>query len=433
MHPHELHTHLYGCLNTDDLRWLASRKPPRWHIFQESYNKVYGRNPDLDGIFKDEVRLRKYCIHSSPGNFGQFQCAFDFVISVSHIDPDELYHVAQRVAQRQTEPYAEYRMLLPPFTGKNEFIEKTNALSEGMLAVRKDNTAQLAMSLWRGEDKASQQYDWLREAQKFDAIKDTVTGVDFCAAEEGHPPGYKAQLFAKIRSDNAKNPGSALAILYHVGESFTDKTIESAARWVYESARNGAHRLGHAVALFADARESLGQARREFSGERAAHIRFLLSDLPDGSARHIDVLNDNGYSQSPEELETELSRLSSSQEDLIHIEMNQEEVKNTQILQEHLARLISELNQNRPGGICIESCPTSNLMIAGIKSHPLSRMLESGIPVVIGADDPGVLDTTLEREFEIIAEWPGIDESSIERMIADSHRFHARDMASAEG
>ena len=65
-------------------------------------------------------------------------------------------------------------------------------------------------------------------------------------------------------------------------------------------------------------------------------------------------------------------------------------------------RQVVAMRHVRRTGAVIESCPTSNLRIAGLsepRHHPLRRFLEAGLPVVLGADDPGLFATTLEEEF----------------------------------
>ena len=51
-------------------------------------------------------------------------------------------------------------------------------------------------------------------------------------------------------------------------------------------------------------------------------------------------------------------------------------------------------------GVAIESCPTSNARIVaeGGLRHPLPGLLATGLPILIGSDDPGLLGTDLPRE-----------------------------------
>ncbi|HBS05214.1 MAG TPA: adenosine deaminase, partial [Leptospiraceae bacterium] len=271
----ELHTHLYGCLREEELKWLASRKDPRWHIFSSTYESTYGQKPDLEGIFLPERSddLRRYSIYESVGNFPEFQCCFDFVISVAHADEEEVYEVAHRLASRQKEPYAEYRMLFGPQLNLNDYRKRVESLCEGFRDSGREGY--LVMSLWRGGDLAGQQYELLRELMHANsAVRQRLVGIDFCAQEEGFPPQNKEELFRKVLQDNEEHPESALSILYHVGESFQDKTLESAARWVYQSAELGAHRLGHCIALGQEPEEFLNSTRKEPVSERIRQLQF---------------------------------------------------------------------------------------------------------------------------------------------------------------
>ena len=104
-----------------------------------------------------------------------------------------------------------------------------------------------------------------------------LTGIDFCNVEEGFPPKHKRELFAAVHEWNERHPERALAILYHVGESFTDKSLESAVRWVHEAAQFGAHRLGHAIALGVDPEVYGAHERHESVAERIDQIEYDLS------------------------------------------------------------------------------------------------------------------------------------------------------------
>lgn len=49
-------------------------------------------------------------------------------------------------------------------------------------------------------------------------------------------------------------------------------------------------------------------------------------------------------------------------------------------------------------------CPTSNVslkVVAALAEHPIERLRRAGVPVSINTDDPGLLDTTLPREYAI--------------------------------
>lgn len=56
-------------------------------------------------------------------------------------------------------------------------------------------------------------------------------------------------------------------------------------------------------------------------------------------------------------------------------------------------------------GIPLELCPTSNWLTNAIPSkeaHPFRKLMEFGVPVTINTDDPGVFDTNMVKEYELL-------------------------------
>jgi hypothetical protein len=69
-------------------------------------------------------------------------------------------------------------------------------------------------------------------------------------------------------------------------------------------------------------------------------------------------------------------------------------------------------------GVVVESCPTSNVVlgaVGGIEAHPLPRLIEQGVPVVLGTDDPLALGTTIAREYALAARL-GLDTAALLRI-----------------
>ena len=436
---YELHTHLYGCLNQEDLRWLASRKEPRWHIFQSSFEETYGHKPDLEGIFHPQRSqdLRSYSVYESVGNFPRFQCCFDFVISVAHADEEELFQVAKRVSGRQKEPLAEYRMLFGPQLSMEEYSQRVQALCEGF--EQADQDGYLVMSLWRGGDLARHQYDALQDLMKRSAVvRKRLVGVDFCAKEEGFPPLEKKELFKRIRTDNQNNPETSLAILYHVGESFQDKSLESAVRWVYQSAELGAHRLGHCIALGQDPAEFLNTERQESVQERIHQLEFerahdliiscAESELESEIVRLQELLaKGSGARRTGDRSATGtcysvLQDSTPDQEPRVTVRYTEDYVERVRDFQNRLMKRLAEML------VVIEVCPTSNLRIGAIQKHPVHRFLEHKVPVVVGADDPGIFDTNLETEFQIL-ERDGLSRETLSEMMATARKSHSHAMS----
>ena len=128
-----------------------------------------------------------------------------------------------------------------------------------------------------------------------------LTGIDFCNREEGYPPKGQRKLFDAVKEFNLQHRERALAILYHVGESFNDKSPESAVRWVHEAAELGAHRLGHAIALGVDPERYGRHTRTESAAERMDQLRYDL--------RHREGLANFGVTVDTADAEEELDRI----------------------------------------------------------------------------------------------------------------------------
>ncbi|MCB1315344.1 MAG: hypothetical protein KDK27_05275 [Leptospiraceae bacterium] len=408
----ELHTHLYGCLQPDDLRWLYHRKVPRPHIYINSYREYYGHDPEFHELFHDDsdarAKLERSYYFDHPDNFQAFQIRFNLIISVAHADPEELPAVCDRVLAHEPAGYVEYRMLYPP-RDRVEYQEMVLATCEGLRTAERTHTgkqARVAVSLFRDDRVCRQSYEWLREVLEAHTVaRQYVCAIDFCAQEEGYPPAEKKDFVQEVLRSNRDNPG-ALAVLYHVGESYTDKSVESAARWIVEAARMGAHRLGHCVAMGVRPELYAGQTGREIVRERRDQIAFELE--------HYDELRQVGIEVDADLLQREAKLLAEkSPGDTVTYVYDPQRVDRLRQFQDWCMRAVGAT------GAIIESCPTSNLLIANLRSpdnHPLHRFLEADLPVVIGADDPGILNTNLEREFQQIESWEGISEEKIAAM-----------------
>jgi len=401
----DLHVHLYGSLTAEDLYYLHSRNTPRWNYFIDSYKNTYNKIPDTENLFKyktnadqknSKTLLDEYYYFLEPGDFQKFQTSFDLVIALSSTEPEELCEMVRRIASR-TEGYSEFRMMFAPGISEIQYSEKVTAICETMSSENKfrpaDSPLRLAMSLHRESGLYLKEYEILKSLQsRNESVRKELTGIDFCAKEEGFPPREKSDFVERVISDNKKYPDSSLAVLYHVGESYTDKTPESAARWVLESALMGCHRLGHAVALGIDPGYCRGPVS-EIRKERVDHIRFLFD--------HCEELQAFGYPFDSDQLNAELKNLEKNNQNEISVMYGDEECAKVRIFQDWAMALIKEK------GTVIEVCPTSNIRIANLKkitALPVWRFLERELKIVIGSDDPGILKTDILHEYSLIEE-----------------------------
>ena len=221
-----------------------------------------------------------------------------------------------------------------------------------------------------------------------------LTGVDFCYFEEGYPPKGKREFFQAVMDFNSCYPERALAVLYHVGESFADKSLESSIRWVHEAAEMGAHRLGHAIALGISPDLYGVHSRQETVDERIDQLHYDL--------RHKEALSSIGVAVNVQTISLDLEQLRNRpHSDLVTVEYDEYRLKEVSLRQRFAADRIKEL------GSIVEVCPTSNRRIGGIVGdghHPIRQFVDFGLPFVVGSDDPGIFDTSLGKEIETALE-----------------------------
>lgn len=443
----ELHLHLYGCLTSDHvLDMLARAERPAWHRYEPSYERVFGRPSPAralverhrggDASARAEFRELFVFGEADAGSFARFQAKFDLIAAASVIGlaaheeehrpaaVAEIRHTARVVLEEQARSgvgYAEQRFFFGHRT-------PTDLVDEGLRAIlevyaehraRGDRpVARLAASLPR----SNPWHHW--EVVQRLALSDlgvALTGVDFCFIEEGHPPKEQRALFSAVREHNARHPERALAILYHVGESFEDKSLESAVRWVHEAAELGAHRLGHAIALGVDP-AAYGEARRESVAERRDQVLYDL--------RHAAALERHGVrvdrAALAHELDALASRAPTDEVQLVYDDRRREEVR---------ARQRFAMAAVRAHGAVVEVCPTSNLRIGGLRDpshHPLRRFLDERVPVVIASDDPGIFGTTLRDELAWAAAHAGLSAEEHEALAAGAWRCRSELLSGRE-
>jgi hypothetical protein len=236
-----------------------------------------------------------------------------------------------------------------------------------------------------------------------------LTGIDFCFFEEGHPPKKQRRFFDAVKAHNEEHPHRALAILYHVGESFSDKSLESAVRWVQEAAEAGAHRLGHAIALGVDPDAYGAHTRQETVDERRDQIDYDLM--------HFEALSRAGVHVDRAALARERALLEARRDDetltIVYDHARLHEVR---------ARQRVAMAAVRAAGAVVEVCPTSNRRIGGLVDpdhHPVRRFVDEGIEVVVASDDPGIFGTRLRDELSWVGDRLGLDDEG-HRALADA-------------
>ena len=426
----DLHTHLYGCIHSADfLEFLKSRQVD-WTAYRRDYERVYGVRPPIadivercsSGVAGSDAEFDRLFVFgdADAGNFDRFQAKYDMLNHGSDwagfsqgelqfpalVDQAGLFiHKIIARQRRQNVGYIEQRMNLHP-----EFTRAQS--SEFILAILRsyaeyedsDIQARLAISLPR--DDPWPEWEVVREAA-LGPYGHLLTGVDFCYLEEGYPPRDQRAFFDEVIDFNHRHPERALAILYHVGESFHDKSLESAVRWVHEAAEFGAHRLGHAIALGVDPGLYGKHVRSETVAERIDQLEYDL--------RHREGLSKCGVLVDASVVTEELERIgampSSHRLTIKYDDVQLDEVRQRQRYAIGCIRAL---------GSVIEVCPTSNRRIGGIASperHPVKRFIADDAPFIIASDDPGIFGITLADEIAWVKEHHQLPDDVLQHIV----------------
>jgi hypothetical protein len=436
---------LYGTIRPRDLLDYIARRSDKqvaWDWYEEHMHAAYGdcpptreivqRHRDGDPTAADDFDRVFVFGDADAGNFDRFQAKFNLLTAGSEIiamvqgvegaierlvgevgfflDAIRADQVAQGIG------YAEQRLLVGGALGGDRAAPLIQGMLDRYAAGNDAVTERLAVGLSRADP-----WDMWDVTQQLalGPNGDSLTGIDFCFIEEGHPPKDKAEFFAAVHDFNDANPGRALAILYHVGESFRDKSLESSVRWVQQSAELGAHRLGHAIALGVDPRCYGDHTRTESGAERLDQIAYDLE--------HAAGLARAGVAVNADALRTEQATLSRDDTVTHHYD--------TARLDEVARRQDYAMDRVVAAGAVVEVCPTSNRRIGDIPDpdhHPVHRFLDRGVPVVVGSDDPGIFGVTLADEIEWVVAAAGLDDAGRRQLVENAWRYRSEVMTGRE-
>lgn len=80
----------------------------------------------------------------------------------------------------------------------------------------------------------------------------------------------------------------------------------------------------------------------------------------------------------------------------------------------------------RDENIPLEICISSNVATGAVPSlaaHPVRRLYNAGVPIILNTDDPGLFDTTLEREYDLAAREFGFSERELQQIVENGFRY----------
>ena len=402
-----------------------------WRLYCDSYEEAFGTRPNPAALFEDLRtdasggldRFREHVVFGEQdgGAFERFQAKFNFVICLyrHYLETpsgcERLFHRVIDRHRREGLTYVEYRCSAG---GDAEAFLRFHRLHAKALqrASRDGVTLRYIITLRR--DAALEDYALVqRLLDRSPELVPVIVGVDFAFFEEGYPPKGLRPLFERVFEDNRKRPDRALGIVYHVGESYFDKSLESAIRWCHEVAEMGAQRLGHAIALGLDPAAAV--ARRPGAHEREQVSERL--DQIDYDIAHRVALKRYGIAVDLPALRAERARLVKTDAEgevgRPYDALRFDEIRKRQrFVLDRLAEL----------GTVIETCPTSNLRIGAVPDaahHPVHRFLSSGVDLAICADDPGIFDSPLADEVDWVLTHSELDAAALEKRLGDPRRF----------
>lgn len=214
--------------------------------------------------------------------------------------------------------------------------------------------------------------------------KGTITGVDFAGTDTEKRPRDFEDIIKYLRDKGIDN------LTYHIGENFYDLVdgLRAIDEIITDLNWQKPNRLAHLLALFTDADKYYERKHYTVTMPRKMlldNLEWIRKNAPEGVDTNDFVL--------PNDIQND--------EDIMVFKLNRTIVE---VVKYNQDRIRTEIIRRE---IAIETCPTSNLRIGYFSKYselPTCSLLNDEKSVVtINTDAPGILCTSLENEYNLIA------------------------------
>ncbi len=250
--------------------------------------------------------------------------------------------------------------------------------------------------------------DFLKKFDPFRFVFDHPESLRRVAYEMVEEEAREGVVYSEIRinpvkrEDRVSIDGVLDAVLEGMHQASQDYGIES--RLIVSLNRSYTLESAMRVARAAAARKDRGVVAMDLAGDEVHHPAAKFKEVFDyAQSQGLHITIHAGEAMGPDSIRQAL--------EVCHAERIGHGVRlgeDSAVAQEVARR-----------GATLEMCPTSNLLInvvQDLKSYPLKKYVQQGIPVTVSTDDRHIFDLTLTGEYMALAEQCGLSLQELEEV-----------------